>query len=71
MKEYRIMYTIDGKGFTKDDAWIDCEADTLPEAIEALAHLDEYNATKLPGHEHETWIEKREVTPWKRLDIKD
>ena len=71
MKEYRIVYTIDGKEFAPGMPWIDCEADTLPEALDALANLDKFNAEKMPGHKHDTWIEKRDVTPWKRLDIKE
>lgn len=67
MKEYRIMYTIDGKGFTKTDAWIDCEPETWEDAVQALSDLNEYNKNYLPTHTHDTWIEKRDVTPWKRV----
>jgi hypothetical protein len=66
VKEYRIVYTINGQGFTKDEPWIDEVTDDETVAVDLLGSLYDYNQAQYA--EHEEWIEVREVTDWQRTD---
>lgn len=67
MKEYRICYTIDGRGYSKDEPWLFDDADNKDDATELLAEASEWVARYSTNYE--VWAEAREVTPWKRVDL--
>jgi hypothetical protein len=64
--EYRIVYTINGQGFTNDEPWVDEFVYDETEAIDLLGSLHDYNRANYA--EHEEWIEVRDVTDWQRTD---
>lgn len=63
MKEYRVLYIINGQGFTTEDSWTDCVTEDEDVAKEALSTLTEHN-TRFDSSEQ--WIEVREVSDWQR-----
>ena len=66
MKEYQVVYLIEGKGYTKDLPWIDVVTDDFGDAQTALKDLKDYH--ELCSYGSEEWIEEREVTEWRRCD---
>jgi hypothetical protein len=67
MEEYRICYTMEGRGFTKDEPWLSDDADNRTDATELLAEANKWIARY--SNDYEVWVECREVTPWKKVDL--
>lgn len=61
MKEYRVAYYHDGKGWTQEEPWLAYRGESLEDAQEELKATNN-------AHDIEAWIEIREVTVWQRLD---
>lgn len=64
-KEYMVVYTINGQGYTRDLPWVDKTTDDEVEAQNDLAMLKVANDSF--GRVHEEWIMWREVGEWQRL----
>lgn len=66
MIEYRIMYTVNGKGYTKTDAWIHDTTNSLALVVE---YVEECHEWLTPYGTHDVWVESRRVEPWERVDV--
>lgn len=64
--EYLVCYTLNGKGFSDTEPWIDCKTEDIQEALESYNDLVDYLKEFYPVHE--AWMESREVGTWIRVD---
>jgi len=68
MKQYLVLYTVNGKGYTDTKPWIDAETEDSTEARQAYDDLLDWSKTQT-GDTYDIWIEAREVGSWERVDI--
>lgn len=61
MTEYRIVYTINGQGYTKTDPWI---FDATKDRSEVRALLDEAHEYLAKHGTYEIWVTAREISEW-------
>jgi hypothetical protein len=67
VKQYRVVYTLSGEGYTKEHPWIYDNADSKEEAIELMAEADEWISANY--RDYEVWIEEGEKPAWHRVDL--
>lgn len=66
MKQYRVFYTVDGKGYSPQEPWIDSDCSTFEEARRGKEYCLEF--LKSRGYPvFDVWIGSREVSEWTRL----
>jgi hypothetical protein len=70
MIEYRVVYRVNGEGYTKELPWVDCETTDEKYALERLDGLKTFHKEFLhQSFQCEEWIEARKITEWTRVDL--
>jgi hypothetical protein len=67
--EYRVLYTIDGKGFVDDIPWVEIETNVVEEARQAYYDLLTWFREHDENTQIQVWIEVRSINPWSRVDV--
>lgn len=61
-KEFVVRYTINGKGFTPTEPWVDHKGEDEAAASERFRSLVSHLETNYSAYE--AWIDERAVGPW-------
>lgn len=67
LHEYTVLYTVNGKGYTDTEPWIDAKTEDPTEARQAYESLVDWCKTD-SYKKYDVWMEAREISPWKRVD---
>lgn len=66
MKQFRVCYTVNGLGYTKDEPWIDSDCSTFEESRRCKEDCVEF--LKSRGYPvFDVWIAEREVSEWTKV----
>lgn len=69
MQEFEVVYTVDGKGYTKDLPWLDSRHTDEKAAQQAAETLNDWFIYR-NYLSHNIWINVRNVTEWVPLEPK-
>jgi hypothetical protein len=67
MKQYRVVYTVNGQGYTKSDPWIYDNAETVQAAIKTITEANNWLSKNY--QEFEVWVEEGDLPAWRRVDL--
>ena len=66
MKEYILYFTMNGKGYSDTEPWIDAKTENAAEARQAYDDMLAWSKTQ--GDTYDIWLEARDISPWGRVD---